>query len=151
MKKGQVKGTEGQRGSSLKVQSPGSLAGLFGRTQGMAAPWQGCWPRATQHAARLGCTAQRGLPGAAVRGPAGSGPSLPGGASTGMASRRLQSLQGRAKVDSRLCYSCRAGHMCVHTHIPVQAVLHSITALSSTTWKKKASCSMLVTACFMQS
>lgn len=74
------------RGSSLKFQSPASLGGLFGRTQGTETHWQSCWSWATQQAARLGCKLRGwgcGLGALQAVGPQHSAPSLLGGTATG--------------------------------------------------------------------
>lgn len=147
--KGQVKGTDQQRGSSLKFQSPPSLGGLLGRTQGTAIHQQGCWPgqpsrqpgwAANQGAGAVGwglcrspalCSEPPGrsspwewLQGDCRR--AGQGPWLSEGPAANADSRLLLQLPGWP-----------AKNRSAHKHIPVQAILPSITALSSITQKKK--------------
>lgn len=112
MKKSQVKGTDQQRGSSLKFQSPASL-GDTGRTQGTAAHWQSCWPWAAQHTARLGCKPRgwgKGCQGL-CRQWGSSTPWLPGDCRVckeGLGTSLPPAVQQPAWTPD-CCYSCLAG------------------------------------------
>lgn len=146
------------RGSSLKFQSPASLGGLFGRTQGTKHTGRAAGPG--QPSRQPGWAANWGA-GAVVWGPCRQWvPSTLLRASweeqpLGMASRWLQRA-GHVPASSRAMRAHgfgRSSSQCwlqtaataawlarkvrsAHKHIPVQAVLHSITALSSITWEK---------------
>lgn len=153
MKKGQVKGTDSREEALPSFSHQPALVGCLAGHRAQQSTSRAAGPR--QPSMQPGWAAKRGLPGAAAWGPCRHGAQPPG---RGIPREWLQgdctlckegpgmplppprpcgpTAQGgpAARVDSRLLLQLPGWaekYRSAHTHIPVQALLHSITALSS--------------------